>query len=368
MPKRHIIIKKTQAHMEDSNNVQDPKGQDGRMSDEAAEKALAAKDGINETDAGAEQRVSRHEQLVNERLQRGEGGGIGTLKGGESGLHSAADMFWKNLPLENLPTAGMFYPKGMQLTFRAAEVAEIRHWSTIDSNDMLDMDMKMNFILEKCVRVKGPDGTWMSWEDLIEIDRFYILFCIHEITFPNGENKLMIKFKCPPTCKGDGTYRESVQLKSNMLNLLTIPEELMQYYSPEERCFIKVSTKLNETLRFYLPTIGVSRKIKNIIKDAQQEGGFIDTAFIKVAPYLVKDWRTLDDKKLEALRMDTFRWSKNKTLFIMGISDMMEKAVNLTVKKECPQCHIDLEAPIFFRGGFTIKNLFALSDRLDELI
>lgn len=348
---------------------------DGRLSDEQAAEILSKKDTINqpqgpvteskeETDA----RLTKHEELVNSRINRSEGG-LGTIKGGgDSMIHPAADLMWKNMPIENLPTAGLFYPKGIQITFRSAEVAEIRHWSTIDKNDMIDMDSQMNFIMEKCVRVKSADGAWMSWEDIIEIDRFYILFCIHEITFPNGENKLMIKFRCPPNCKGDGSFRESVQLRSGMLNLLVIPEELMQYYNPEERCFTKVSQKLNETIRFYLPSVGVSKKIKNIIREAQQEGGFIDMAFVKVAPYLIKEWRTLDEKKLDALRMDTFKWGKNKTLFINGIADMIEKAVNLSVKKECPQCHIDLEAPIFFRGGFTIKDLFALSSGLDELV
>ena len=350
----------------------------GQISDDDASKLLSEKDGINkgltENNTGGgpvepETRLSKHEELVNSRLNRGTGPGLGTLRGEEqSGLHGAADMYWKNLPVENLPSAGLFYQKGTEITFRAADVNEIRHWSTIDQNDMIDMDTKMNFILEKCVRIKGPNGMWMSWEDIIEIDRFYILFCIHEITFPNGENKLMVKFKCPPNCKGDGSYRESVQLRSTMLNLLVLPEELMQYYSPEERCFVKVSVKLNETIRFYLPTIGVSRKIKNIIKDAQQDGGFLDAAFIKVAPYMSREWKTLDDKKLEQLRMETFKWGKNKTLFISGIADLIEKSVNLSVKKECPTCHMELEAPIFFREGFGIKNLFAVSDRLDELV
>ena len=341
---------------------------DGRPGDELAKNILSEEDAINGGTPSGEEQLSKHEQLVNSRVNRAEGN-LGTLKNAGAEIsHSAADLYWKNLPVENLPSAGLFYPAGIEITFRSAEVTEIRHWSTIDENDMLDMDTKMNFVLEKCIRVKGGDGSWMSWEDIIEIDRFYILFCIHEITFPNGENKLMVKFRCPPTCQGDGSYRESVQLRSSMLNLLVIPEDLMQYYSPEERCFVKVSEKLGETLRFHLPTIGVSKKIKNIIKEAQQEGGFIDTAFIKVAPYLSTEWRTLDSKKLDAMRMDTFRWSKNKTLFINGISDKIEKAVNLTVKKECPQCHVNLEAPIFFRGGFTIKSLFAVSGELDELV
>ena len=341
-----------------------------RISDDDAAKILRGKDEINEQLVPQDERETteeRHQRMVDARIKQ-DGNGLGTMRGATPEQHPAAELYWKNLPVDNLPSAGLFYPKGIIITFRSAEMTEIRHWSTIDENDMLDMDTKMNFILEKCVKVKSADGAWMSWEDLLEIDRFYILFCIHEISFPNGENKLMVKFKCPPTCKGDGNYRESVQLRSNMLNLLVIPDDLMQYYNEEERCFVKVSTKLNETLRFYLPTIGVSKKIKNIINDAQENGGFVDKAFIKIAPYLIDEWRSLNEKSLESLRMDTFKWGKNKTLFINGLTDKLEKSVNLTVKKECPTCHIDLEAPIFFRGGFTIKSLFAVSTGFDELI
>lgn len=342
----------------------------GRLSSDEAAKLLEEKDAINTQGDSAE---SRHDAAVKSRIQ--EINGQMTLSENTpsradetSKLHSAGDKYWKNMPLEILPSRGWFYPAGFEITFRAAEVGEIRHWSTIDDGDMLDMDTKMNFIMEKCVRVKRSDGTWASWEDIIEIDRFYLLFCIHEITFPNGENKLLVKFKCPPTCKGDGTYKESVHLTSDMLNLLVMPDDLMQYYNPEEKCFVKVSVKLNETLRFYMPTIGVSKKIKNVVRKAQDEGEFVDKAFMRIAPYLVKEWRTLDDKKLEALRMDTLKWGKNKVLFVNGIASLIEKAVNLSVKKECPKCHIELEAPIFFRGGFTIKSLFYISGGIDELI
>ena len=338
-----------------------------RVSDEDAEKLLSAKDNINiKTN---EQAMSEHDKMVSERVDR-SGGGLGTLKDGSaaSALHGAADEYWKTLPVDNMPTGGLFYPEGIEVTIRSADVAEIRHWSTIDEGDMLNMDMQMNFIMEKCVRVKSPAGTWLSWQDIIEIDRFFILFRIHELTFPNGENKLKVRFKCPPNCGGDGTYREMVHLTSNMLNLLNIPEDIMQYYSPEDRCLVKVSARLKETMKFYLPTIGVSKKIKDMIKTARDEGGYVDDAFIKIAPYLAKDWRTLNDKELERLRMDTFRWDRDKLMFVMGLADKIEKSVNLLVKKTCPKCDVVLEAPIFFRDGFTIKSLFFISGELNELV
>lgn len=349
--------------------MQDDTTQSGRLSDADAEKILADKDNINAAQNVMEQNATAHEKMVAEMVNRAQGG-IGTVQPAQqtSAVHGVNDINWKNMPVENMPTGGFFYPVGTEVTFRSADVSEIRQWSTIDEGDMLDMDVKMNLIIERCVRMKGPDGAWMSWEDLVEIDRFFMLFAVHEITFPNGENKLNVKFKCPPTCAGDGTYRESVQLRSDMLNLLVFPPELMQYYNPDERCFTKVSQKLGETLRFYLPTIGVAKKIKNVVAEARQNGDYIDEAFMRLAPYMFKDWRNLNAQKLESMRMESFKWGRDKLLFMNGMIDMIKGAVNLSVKKECPKCHVTLEAPIFFRGGFTIKNLFAVSDKFDDLI
>ena len=66
----------------------------------------------------------------------------------------ASEIGWKNVPMESLPSQGMFYDIGTQVAIRAASVAEIRHWSTIDENDLLGIDDMLNFIIEKCCRIK----------------------------------------------------------------------------------------------------------------------------------------------------------------------------------------------------------------------
>lgn len=352
-----------------------------RIDEKAAEEIIRKKERDNAKNFNQDESTDKTEEksvvpvstdvheAAEARIDRSRGG-LGVLKSGnpESEIHGANDEYWKNVPIQNLPSAGLFYPDNAELTIRSAEVGEIRHWSTIDENDFLDMDAKMNFIIEKCVRFRGANKEPLSWKDLLEIDRFYIIFLVHEITFPNGENKLFVKFGCNMQCKGDGTYREKVHLKANMLNLLIIPEDIMKYYSPEHKCFAKVSEKLKEELRFYLPTVGVSQKIKGLIKDARDNSNYVDPAFIKIAPFLIKEWRDINEGYLEKLRIQTFNWNKNKTLFVTGFADKLEQSVNLTVKRECKQCGVVLEVPLFFRDGFTIKNLFVVSASLDDLI
>ena len=233
---------------------------------------------------------------------------------------------------------------------------------------MIDMDSKLNFIMEKCLRIKNGDGSWMSWKDVIEIDRFYLAFLIHEISFPNGENKLNVKFRCNRDCRGDGSYREQVQVKAHMLNLLTVPESIMKLYDPNERCFVKHSEKLNEDIKFSLPTIGVSSEIKRMIRAAQREDKYIDELVFRIAPYMIRSWKTLSEAGLEKFRAETFKWSRNKLLYIAGKVDAIEKAVSLNIKRDCPKCNVVLETPLFFRGGFTIKDLFFISDGPDDLV
>ena len=58
--------------------------------------------------------------------------------GGKSTISGSNDLFWKNVPFDTLPSQGLFYPENSEITIKAATVSEIRQWSTIDDNDMLN--------------------------------------------------------------------------------------------------------------------------------------------------------------------------------------------------------------------------------------
>jgi hypothetical protein len=63
------------------------------------------------------------------------------------------DIGWIRIKPETLPSQGIFYPTGSEITIRAASAAEIRHWSTIDEEDILSMDDALNKIMEKCAKI-----------------------------------------------------------------------------------------------------------------------------------------------------------------------------------------------------------------------
>ena len=148
----------------------------------------------------------------------------------ESTIGGANDSHWKNVPLENLPSRGLFYPDDAEITIKAASVSEIRQWSTIDENDKLDVDDNLNFIIEKCCRLKIKGGkSWLTWRDISELDRLALVFLIQELSFPDDQNSLFVKFTCPGPCIDLEKWKDEVRVRSHMLSFIEFPEEVMQY-------------------------------------------------------------------------------------------------------------------------------------------
>lgn len=287
-----------------------------------------------------------------------------------STISGANDPYWKNLPIENLPSQGLFYPEGTEITTRAASTGEIRHWSTIDEGDMLAVDDMLNFIIEKCVRIKSSvENSWLSWRDIVEIDRMYILFAIHEQTFPNKENVLWTKFTCTNQSCGDGKpYSTEVRASKDLMQSLELPEEIMQYYKAEYRCFEVVSQKMNETFYLYAPTLGAVERIKNKIVADRKAGKQIDKAFVKIAPYLIQDWSSFNDAEFLKQRQASISWHQNKFPFVNRFADLYNGSKSDSLYLGCSVCSSKMKSPLFLGASFTIKSLFLISGRLDELV
>lgn len=257
------------------------------------------------------------------------------------------------VPLESLPSLGMFYPEGTILAIRAASVQEIRHWSTIDEGDYSGMDDVLNFVIERCVQIKTP-GSVSSWKDIKEIDRFYLIFAIREYTFKNGENKLYV-----PTDNG-----EKVEVRKEMVKYFSMDEKLQRFYDNTEKCF-KLTTKSGEIVKCYLPSIGVAQFTKRYIQSKQQASQTFDKAFTKFAPFLFNEWRTLNVSSYEKEVQESSFWSINKISAVSRVADLLAQGVNPMLKYTTPG-GAELETPLNFQGG--IKSIFLISDIFDELV
>ena len=98
------------------------------------------------------------------------------------------------LNLSELPSGGRFYRKDFEIAIRAARVNEIRDFSTIDETNMKDIDEKVNSLLVSCTKILYGSQRG-SYKDILEEDRIYVILKIRELTFKDGEQKLMMPVK-----------------------------------------------------------------------------------------------------------------------------------------------------------------------------
>ena len=98
---------------------------------------------------------------------------------------------YNSIPLVNLPSAGKFYSPGFSITIKPATAKEVRHFSSIDERDPIDLYDKVNYIIKN--NCKFPRG--FTYKDVLDIDRFAIVYSIRQITFKNQPN-LNTTLKC----------------------------------------------------------------------------------------------------------------------------------------------------------------------------
>jgi len=276
------------------------------------------------------------------------------------------DIGWKNVPLNQLPSSieteeGLltFYPEGTQFSIRAATVAEIRHFSGIDENDQLSISEILNFMMEKCVRVKIP-GTIASWKDIKEIDRFYFLMAIKDYTFLEGENKLFINVN------DDEGNPHKIEFTRESLDYFKPSETLINKYDYHNKCFTFTLKDTNETFSIYLPTLGIMNFITNYVKEKYKNNENFNKDFLKYAPFVFKDWRLLNKEKFEKyVSNDYIKWPYKKFAVIDRIIDTLSKGISTKIKYTLPNGE-EGSAPIQFPGG--IKSLFIISDFSGELL
>lgn len=336
-----------------------------RLSDEEALRLLREREeqsGIQYDEPIKTTPRSEVEQAAPESLGKSEGWKQAQNRSAE--IDEVVPMGWKPYPVEILPSQGRFYPEGTTINIKPATVEEIRHFSTIDENDPLDLDDKLNMVMSKCLMIKFPDRH-ASWKDLKEEDRFCLVFAIRDITFKNGENKLFVNIQCGNTCLGDGSYVEKVEMKNDNFEYYKIDPKLMRLYSAEEQCFRIDHQKVGQ-IKLYIPSLGVTTFIKNYMRERLKKGERYDKTFLKVAPFIFPDWRGLSDKAYQKAEQDSWGWNPMKLSAILQMTEMIRFGVKTRITRQCNKCGAEVSTNLTFPGG--IKSLFLYASPLDELL
>jgi hypothetical protein len=271
---------------------------------------------------------------------------------------------WKKLPIENLPSGGFGYPRGMEMSIRSAEVGEIRHFSTIDENDPINIDEKINHIIAKCCNLKWPEGV-LNYMDIYQEDRFYIFMAIRDLTFVKGENRIFIPVK-KDCAKGDCPIPSDIELTSGILSSFKLDPKIVKFYDQENGYFNLVPKNGDTAIQLFIPTIGVSTKIRKIIKDKVKGGKKYDQTFAKISPYLIPNWRDLDERAYDEYEFNSKNWTYTQFVLADSISEQVTFATKNSLEITCSKCGAEVTAPIRFRGG--IRSLYIISDIFGQLL
>ena len=267
-----------------------------------------------------------------------------------------AHLGFVEIPIQDLPSHGMFYPAGTKIFVRAASGGDIRKWSMLDETELQQVDNAINEILERCVTISCNDQK-LAFKDLKEIDRLYLLLCVRDFTFTEGTNELKI----------DITEGEQVTVKKDNISFIEIPEKMFDYYSEEKRCFVfDPKTPSAKPVNIYMPSVGVTKWLKEYIQRKSRMQEQFDQDFISIAPMLIKDYRNLNEKTYSDLVVDSLSWSQRTWAIISKVKSTMQKAVSPKVKivDESNGGAVEKDVPLNFHGG--LKSILLDTTALDD--
>lgn len=323
--------------------------------EEQMARALDSKDAINkkQVDSTKDEAASMEAAVA--------AGGLGKVNmadfGPDRAQSSDSALGWHILDQSTLPSMGKFYPSDTVIKIRSAKAAEIRHFSTMDENNYIDMEEKLNSIVESCSQMTASKKR-LSYKDILEEDRIVLLLNIRDLTFPEPENKLVLKGKTKQTKK-----QVDIELAVKNLVPTTIDDEIERYYDDRARTYV-IKTRSAGEIKMHPPTIGVMQEVTAYLKDRQEKEQEFDKAFIQVLPYIQADWRTLGLSKIFQLEVDYKAWDEKKFMVIYRLAERMRIGVQANLETQ-----VDGEiasAPLEFPGG--IKSLFIISDLAGELL
>jgi len=260
---------------------------------------------------------------------------------------------WQKISIKDLPTQGLFYPEGTEITIRSATANEIRHWSTINEIDLSSLDDMLNYVLERCCKIKYPKLV-ASWRDIKEVDRFYIILAIRELTFVNGENKLQVKT----------SETSKIDVAKDMIDYINFDDRIMKYYSEVER-IICLKFKSGKSIKISIPSVGVTNWLKNYINRKRQKNEVIDEDFISYAPFVITDWRGLNDDTYSKIVMDSHNWSISEISVLTEIRKIFMDTIDPVVRYRDEEGG-ERTVPLSFQGG--IASIFSISNPFGELV
>lgn len=265
-------------------------------------------------------------------------------------VNSNFDIGWYEVPLESLPTKGMFYPNESRLLIKPATVSIIRHFSTVDDTNPLELNDAFDYILENLVRFNVP-GMPSSYKNLKDIDKLSVILHVRDATFKNGESKIVSDITC--SCG----HTDAKTLKWSDFEFFNFSSELMKYYNSENKIFqVKFNDPMQSDVGLTLPSIGMRNFVQRYVTNKIKQKRNYDKSFANIAPFIIDDWSSMSESLYEQQLELSAEWTTYQFAAFVRIVDLVKKATTSRIKHKCTSCGAEVTAPSSFRGG--IKSLF----------
>jgi len=264
------------------------------------------------------------------------------------GTNNVDTMNFITVDLSLLP-AGLFYKPGTLVMIKAASVADVQAYSSIDDNNFLDVTEKMNDMLGKCVRIKNPNGTTGNYKDLKDNDRLFLIFMIRELTFQknsnlskdvtcqNCKNEFKIQFRSTPGPDSPKTF----------INYDMDPE-LEPFFNKTDRTFDFV---INEKLyKLAPPSISIQEIFFKNIREKVQTDKTPNVAFLKIIPFTLWDRKSITDDGIKAKEEEFKNMDMETFLLLDEVVGKMLFGIK-ELKSTCPVCGEEVHADMTFPKG-----------------
>ena len=256
-----------------------------------------------------------------------------------------------------------YYPEDWEFRIRPATVEAIRNWSNIDDENPNSVDDVFNEIMKSCLAIVGPGGQPIPWGNINNWDRFFFLCLIREYTFRSGERKIKYTDYCPE-CENEIEF----ELNSQSLMYDFPDEEVMKYYSQEERCWYidpaEFGIEGEEPIQLYIPTLEKDIKAWLIARLQENRNRKIDQTFLRfvgwMTPKISKD-ATIAARQIKELDLKYKSWNEEMFSFM---DDVVRNIIVTPSNKliiNCPICGEEVTSEIRFPN--TIKELFSYESK-----
>lgn len=259
------------------------------------------------------------------------------------------------ISIEELPTGGRFYQPDMEILIRSAKTVEIEQYSTMQQDNFISVSEELTNLLASCTRVRYS-GRVGSYKDIRDADKLYIIFMIRDLTFQN-RNKLEIPFY-----DKDSNSEGMVEVCRENFDLYEMDEELEDFYSEDERCFVFPT----QTVEYKLapPSIGIQLSFFEQLKEKGKNKQKMDLATFKIIPFLLRDKNNVDIETIDKLAEKLKNFTLDEFSFLNAVCEKM--IFGIKGLKHYTEAGVEVQSPLTFPNGF--PSIFLISNPIANFI